>query len=735
MNGRIETPSDEQWEAVRCTDEHLLIEAGAGSGKTFTVVAKLLYLMGVEMRGEQIANPLALRDIAAITYTNKAAAELKERLRTSLRDAGRRREAYRVDGARVGTIHAFCSDILREFALRSGRAPNLALIGDADARVLMSDVVHDTLLGALEDQSVGGLPKLLSAWRLSDIEKWVAELLSSSDALPNMSGTVGAAGPHERALVELALRAHATLIRELDESGQMDFDRMITWTRDLLRDDPTIRRILQRRIKVLIIDECQDIDPVQREIAYLLADPARRRIDTTRLVLVGDPKQSIYRFRKADVTVWRSVEEDFGGNRTGRVVQLTESRRSVAPLLAFVDDLVGSLLDVPLDITLGQQRFEVPYAPLTALRNESGGDGQGGSAIELMTIPPADDGRACGARVARPIEARGIAERALELHAGGFAWKDMAILVCGWGDVDIYMNALRRAGIPAYSLRADGFWECREVLDITVALAAILDPGDDRVLFGFLRSPFVGLTDESLIHIVRQTRSPCWHNLAHVQLPNADEHDRLVSGVELLQRLGSARDRITAARLIDELLMDTGYLMHLQILGDTSHGSAAQREANVRKLLRYANAHSDASVADILRTIGRERELGIREGDARLHAENDDVVTVTSVHSAKGLEWKCVFWADLVRQPRTEFNKLLVHGGNVILGTPDTKADEESAEWRSVRAAIDAEETAEMKRLWYVAATRAKDLLILSPIPLGTTGKLNMRAPVNALRT
>src|SRR6185503_18021229 len=103
-----------------------------------------------------------------------------------------------------------------------------------------------------------------------------------------------------------------------------------SWTRDLIRDDPSVRRALQRRIRVLFIDEFQDVDPAQREIAYLLAEPMSGRTDTTRLVLVGDPKQSIYQFRNADVTVWREVERDFGerGWQQTRVIPLLANRRS-----------------------------------------------------------------------------------------------------------------------------------------------------------------------------------------------------------------------------------------------------------------------------------------------------------------------------------------------------------------------------------------------------------------------
>jgi ATP-dependent exoDNAse (exonuclease V) beta subunit len=736
VTARLETPSDAQWEAIRCTDEHVLINAGAGTGKTFTVVAKILYSMGVEIRGQVAESPLTLRDIAAITYTTKAAAELKERLRASLRTAGRRREAYEVDSARVGTIHSFCGDILREFALRRGRMAALALLGDAESRVLQSDAIRDTMLAALGVQSVEGLDDLLSAWSVQEIEGWIAQLLARGDHLSGMiaqSNESGQLNSNERALLDLAFQAHTLILARLEQNGRMDYDRMIVWTRDLLRDDAAVRKALQRRIKVLIVDECQDIDPVQREIAYLLADPTSRRADTTRLVLVGDPKQSIFGFRKADVTVWRSIETDLTSSGTGRVVALTESRRSAAPVLAFVDHFVGALLDTPLDAARGQQSFEVDYAPLTSVRDDPDVNSPDETAVEFIAVEAAADGKACKANTVRRSEARAIAARARELHDAGLAWRDIAVLLCGWGSVDIYMSALRDAGVPAYTVRAEGFYECREILDVTVALAAIVDPEDDRMLFGLLRSPFIGLTDESLLHIVRQTTVPCWRELKSVQLPSEEEQGILTNGLALIERLAGIRDRVSVASLIEELLAESGYLAHLELLGETTDGSPAQRIANVRKLVRIASASAALTVSDFLQTIECERELNVKEGEARLFGERDEVVTVTSVHGAKGLEWKCVFWADLIRSKPPLKGKFLLGSAGIALGEPDLDASDQSPVWQSVRADIDAERDAETKRLWYVAATRARDRLILSGIPLGT-GSAGRGAPATALK-
>ncbi len=250
-----------QRDAALAWDRHVLVAAGAGSGKTRTVVARILYLLGVEVDGEQIAEPLDLRDIAAITYTNKAAADLKLKLREALREAGRREDAYRVDTARVGTIHAFCGDVLREFGLKRGRNPSPRVLEEGDGLALVAEVVRDTLLEALEQGTVPGVEELLAHRSPSEVRGMVEQLLDESDRLRAMAENLDWHEDHERVLIQLAVRALALLEMRLDALGVVDFDRMIVWTRDLLKEDEYALRTLRRRIHTLIVDEFQDVDP------------------------------------------------------------------------------------------------------------------------------------------------------------------------------------------------------------------------------------------------------------------------------------------------------------------------------------------------------------------------------------------------------------------------------------------------------------------------------------------
>ncbi|HEX9107320.1 MAG TPA: PD-(D/E)XK nuclease family protein, partial [Longimicrobiales bacterium] len=515
------------------------------------------------------------------------------------------------------------------------------------------------------------------------------------------------AGSAESGVLALARLAQRRLEERLEQLGAVDFDRMIAWTRDLL-DEPSVCDALRRRIRVLIIDEFQDTDPQQKEIAYRLGDPASGRADSTRLVLVGDPKQSIYRFRSADVTVWNAVARDFEEGGQGRVLPLSQNRRSLPAILAFVDATVGRELARPV---AGEalQAFEVPPQPLTAVREASDAP-----AVELLVTPATADGKPQKAETGRRVEAEGVAWRMRRLHdEEGYDWQDMALLLGSWSDMPLYESAMRRRGIPCYPLLSDGFYGRSEITDIIVALEAVRDPTDDRALFGFLRGPFVGVSDETLLRMAIQIRTPYWRRIGEVETPEAEVLRR---GAALLDRYARLRDRVPEASLDEGLLHESGYLAHLALLGDDGQ----QAIANVRRFLDLARAAQEATLGEVLRRIGEERARGDRVAQARLHGEKDDVVLITSVHSAKGLEWRAVFWGDLGRQPVGDYDcGLRIGRETIVVGDPDRRYDDQDEDWTALYDREQEERRAEAKRTWYVATTRAKDLLVLSGLPLG----------------
>ena len=705
------------------TSGHLLVDAGAGSGKTTTVVQAICHQLGVTVVAEggrvtPVATPLTFEQIAAITFTNQAAADLKRKLRAALRAAGRRDLAVEVDAARIGTIHGFCGDLLRDFALRARTRPVRRTLTDGDAAMLRADRAREVLHAALERGGVDGLDALLAGRRLKYVTDWLLVCAEDTGRLARWNATRASLRPHEAALLRLASLVNASHAAHLDARGELDFDRMIVATRDLLVTDD-VRRAVQRRIRLLVVDEFQDVDPVQRDIAERLGgltvatDPS-----PSRLILVGDPKQSIYRFRRADVTVWNGMAARFDGV-AGTVVSLTENFRSKAAILGFVDAVIGVQLTQPVDAHAGRQPFEVAYTPLDPRATDSAGD----RAVEFMLVPPGDNGKVRATKEIRALESSGLAVRVRELRSEGHAWRDIAVLLSSWTDVDQYADALRDAGVPFYVQRGEGFWEAREVLDAVLALRAIRDPSDDVAMVGLLRSPFVGVRDDTLLALARaRGTAPLVHALSAVP----HERAKLDHAAALLARFAPLRDRLPAHELLQRLLEESGFAAAAALMPD-----GGQRFANLRKLLRLAGAAPDLSLGEFLREIEFSREREEPVAMERLYADGGDVVTITSIHGAKGLEWPVVIWADLARQRNLPKDAFIP--GRDRLAIKSSGADEdESGGKDAVHEAVKAQEMlegeAEMLRLWYVAATRAKDRLILSGVPLGDLGKTDSPA-------
>lgn len=704
--------------------DHLLVDAGAGSGKTTTVVQALCHQIGVPVTDEvtplpPVASPLSFEQVAAITFTNQAAADLKRKLRHALRVGGRSDLAAEVDSARIGTIHGFCGDLLRDFALRAGARPGRRVLEEGEASALAADCALDALHAAIEHQDVVGLDTLLAGRKLRDVGTWVTTLSEDADRLARLAEGRDALRAHERALLDIAARAVALRNDRLDRDGLLDFDRMIVAVRDMLLDD-AVRHAAQQQIRLLVLDEFQDVDPAQRDIAFLLGgltvtDPA-----PSRLILVGDPKQSIYRFRRADVTLWNGVAARFAEG-AGTKQPMQENFRSKAAILGLVDDVIGTALQRPAAGSGARQPFEVDYASLIPKADHHQGD----HAVEFLAVAAAEDGKQQKVGEVRSAEALEVARRIEELHREGTAYGDIAILLAGWGAAETYTEALRSAGIPYYTLRSEGFWEEREIIDCLLALRAIRDTTDDVAVAGFLKSPFVGVRDDTLLALARTASG---QSLSSALTASVAEPALCRRAASLLERFAAQRDRVSIHALLQRLLYESGYQASVALHPERG----AQAVANLRKLVRTAATTPDLSLGDFLRSVAEQRERKDRIAPERLYRERSDVVTITSVHSAKGLEWPVVFWCDLVRDLHNDNDQLLIARSTFSVKDESLPEDAKDPVHQAIADELNLERLAEAYRLWYVAATRAKRRLVLSGIPLGKPRKAT--SPAFALR-
>ena len=752
--------TEAQADAVR-REAHTLIAAGAGSGKTTTLVEKIVWTLADP--GET-GRSCELSDIAAITFTNAAAADFKHKLRRRSRQvadwyaarnehaqAERWRERiYEVDRARIGTIHSFCAQILREFAFRFGIDPAFTILDESEAGLLRADCVAVVVQRAFRDDPQ--TMALLDHFRISDVERLVGELVARGDVVREAIGVwyrdgapatdklrhaiaeqrvafdcdedegewrdIDGVGAHLAGmLLRMAQSARAELDERLDERGALDYDALVTRTREALEKHPSVLDAVRARLRWLFVDEFQDTDRTQLDIGYLITgfDDWMRRTPPW-LCIVGDPKQSIYRFRRADVSLWRTVGQDFV-ERGNQPIQLDTNFRSRKPIIAYVNATFGGLIGEGSG-AVRDAGHEVDYHPLVAHR-EAPSDND---LIELVAPANASDGNA---EARREAEAEAIVARMFGMlgedliwndDTGTFrevTWRDFALLFRSRAALPALERALRRHGVPHYVASSTGFFERREVRDVRLLLAALADPRDDVAWLGLLRSPFVGLSDAA---IMRYRVAAPRATLASVVTSDASPTDQVLRRArEWLRAARDMRDRVTVAALIDFCVERSAY--GAQLLA-AEGGRVAL--GNIRKLVRLAEARPASTVSEFVAYMEERAHAGADEGDALLFTARDNVVTLSTVHAAKGLEWPIVFLVDIDRDivrkgsaPRMFVEPAAGVGLRIIDRSVADKEPVVCGAWECLRKRDRLLAESEEKRLWYVAATRARDRLVL----------------------
>ena len=502
--------------------------------------------------------------------------------------------------------------------------------------------------------------------------------------------------------------------------GIADFDDLLNWSRDLLRDSREAREYFRKRFRVLFVDEFQDTDPVQAEIALLLAsddEPGANLLELRprpgALTVVGDPKQSIYRFRRADISVYDAVRN---GPLAGAAPQLVQNFRSTRGVIDWVNDVFDrALVEVE-----GVQPGNTALVPANgALADES-------RSICVVRADPA-----ASADAARTNEAFLIAatiRRAVEEHwpirdgqgERPAQWRDIAILFPTRTGQELYEESLRRSGIPYRVEGGRSFFARQEVRDLSAVLTAVDDPLDQVSLIGALRSAAFGCSDEDLyLHVTRGGRldyrsdagaSPDAVREAFVILLDLQ---RLRAGVSLSRLVRATVERL---RMIEVAL--AGW-------------DGQQAAANLAKLVEQARAFSSGGGGG-LRAFAHwlaEQQDGRDTEDAGIAEPSDNAVRLVTIHSAKGLEYPIVALANLATKPSSPVEPVADRAGHRLhLRVTSAKAQfatpNFAAEWTSEKAQLDAEAL----RLLYVATTRARDRLI---VPVSYPG----RAPGARLAT
>ncbi|MCX5796229.1 MAG: UvrD-helicase domain-containing protein [Elusimicrobia bacterium] len=516
----------------------------------------------------------------------------------------------------------------------------------------------------------------------------------------------------------LARRAARLLIPFADafrqayaRAGLVSFDGLLLKARDLVRDDLVVREELKAKYQAFLVDEFQDTDPLQGELLLFLAEElggrARRwgrvRPGAGRLFIVGDPKQSIYRFRGADIAAYQGITEHLLQGGGALLCELRTNFRSTAGVLAPVNAVFPKLMRRKE----GSQPDYIPVAPLAEASDPL-------PAVEIVAVGPAGEGgEEPDALTGQKTQAAWIAGWIAAECAGGGKrrFKDVAVLMRTSSALAPLLEAFKAADIPYVVEMEKLFYNSQEVIDLSNLLRVLDDPEDRLAFAGLLRSPLMGLADEDL-RLWAAAGQPGYLEKPPASWP-ASEKRRLAGLFAILRGLRGRVGRVPLGEFVCAVLDETPLLA---AAARAYHGQ--QSVSNLLKFSRLAAAAADErglTLKEFIAVVARAMDESRAEGESPLADEHLDAVRVLSIHKAKGLEFPAVLVYNL------SGGSARGGGGQAVLTDWSTgRAGLSLARCGAgdaVRALLEDRERQrredETVRLLYVALTRAKDKLIL----------------------
>ncbi len=702
-------------------DENMVVVAGAGTGKTRSLVDRVIALIKT--------GRAQLGGIAAITFTESAAAELRTRIAESLEKAADNKDLpqtqrelckqalQELDQASIQTLHSFAGSLLGERPLAAGLPPGFTIRDEIEAEIAFENRWEEWLDTTLDDpeaqQALG--PALNAGLTLGHL-RTIADsfhrnhdlLARASFAAPRSQDTDSEQASELPPVLELLQRFTLDYAAARKSAGQVEFLDMLVLARNLLRDNLSARDHFRDRYTHLLIDEVQDTDPLQAEIAMFLAEVTPGRINPGdrprdwravkpadgKLFIVGDPKQSIYRFRRADIQQVEQMRASVGGTS----VLLQQNFRSQPPVIDWVNHVFNQWM---------QGEAQADYAPLVAVAQEGESPPvrhMGGEIEGNMGVVRRREADAIASAVRTAIK-EGWQVRSEEEDGAlrPAAYEDICVLMPRRTGFDALEIAFEDAGIPYRLESASLIYNTQEARDLLNCLAAIDDPTDPVSVVAALRSPAFACSDADLLTFV--DKGGQFDYLAADNPPPGCVADALAVLAEFHERRkwiapAALIEQFVRARRLRELALDEwqwrGRWTRYGFLIDRARAFAATGEASLRAFLAWANRQREEQA--------RARETVVRESDA-------GAVSVMTVHAAKGLEFPIVLLAGLnaARSPNLDSVLFDRKSGRIeVKASLQTAGYEELADFEKARG----EE--ERVRLVYVAATRARDHLIVS---------------------
>jgi DNA helicase-2/ATP-dependent DNA helicase PcrA len=564
----------EQREAVETTEGPLLVLAGAGSGKTRVLTSRVAYLIGV--------CGIPAEQILAVTFTNKAAGEMKERVEKLLGpEAGE---------ASIGTFHSLGVRILRRDIGHLERSRGFVIYDDADSLGVIKDVLKRDGLD----------PKVHEPRRI----RWQIDQWKNAGLLPR------AAGERARDLdEEMIAGLYAKYQKALAEAEALDFGDLLLLTAELFRRHPRVLEYYQRKYSYILVDEYQDTNGVQYGIVSQLAAAHRN------LCVVGDPDQSIYAWRGADLRNILDFEQDYPD---AKVIKLERNYRSTQPILSGASAVIANNFD----------------------RKEKGlfTDREGGAPIHFYE---ADNDRE---------EAEFVVRRIVRAHRDDdVPFGHQAILYRTNAQSRAFEEELLKYDVPYTIVGGQRFYERAEVKDVMAYLRLLVNPRDDQALRRIVNKPTRGIGKTSFDRVERLAASegiPLFEGMRRAIDSKAVGRaaGKMAAFIDMMDAFANLREGFALDELMARVLSETGYLAALE-REDTPDAEA--RLDNLRELLSSARDFHAANEDELAAEERTELELYLDQvaliSDLDGYENREDRVSLMTVHSAKGLEFPIIY--------------------------------------------------------------------------------------------
>ncbi len=605
----LEGLNDKQYEAVTKTEGPSLVIAGAGSGKTKVLTHKIAYLIG-----EKNVKPW---DILAITFTNKAANEMKERVEKLVGDIA--------NDMWIGTFHSICVRILRKFIDRIGFETSFVIFDTSDQKTVIKQILKNMNLDdkIFTDKTI--------QYEISNAKN---DMIEPDTYLARNKGDFRK---------ETIAEVYEKYQKKLKENNAIDFDDIINFTIKILLENPDVLEYYSNKFKYVLVDEYQDTNKAQFTLVTLLASRYGN------ITVVGDNDQGIYSFRGADISNILNFEKDFPGTQ---IIKLEQNYRCTQNILNAANAVI--------------KNNETKYEKKLWTKNDAG---------SLPMVYRADDEYDEANFVVKKIESL----KSMEYYN----YSDFAILYRMNSQSRSIEDILRREDIPYKIIGGLKFYERKEIKDIIAYLRLIQNGNDNLSLTRIINEPKRGVGKTSIDSIEELSANngismfEIIKNAADYGLTRVSANTREFVGI--IEELQNKKDGMKISDLIKETLNRTGYTRALQTEGTTEAETRIQNlDEFLTVAMEFEEEMADSSLAEFLEGITLSSDIDGME-------ESDDNVTLMTLHSAKGLEFKNVFLVGM-----------------------------EEGIFPGYKSIGETKELEEERRLCYVGITRAKENLFMT---------------------